>query len=161
MRFYSGGIGQGRRIPVEIRSMSDPVILALSWIFFAIHLAVGVAAVRHRTALPLVPMVNAAVALGVLGYWMTRWYSYIFQGIKWYASDQALPLYAAVVLAFCIATLAGSFKGTVLHGVVLGIDGLAFVHLTSRDVVRHRIVQDIVNAYARSEASSRTDGKAG
>jgi phosphate starvation-inducible PhoH-like protein len=31
-----------------------------------------------------------------------------------------------------------------------GIDGLAFVHLSSRDVVRHRIVQDIVNAYERT-----------
>jgi phosphate starvation-inducible PhoH-like protein len=31
-----------------------------------------------------------------------------------------------------------------------GIDGLAFVHLSSRDVVRHRIVQDIVNAYERN-----------
>ena len=31
-----------------------------------------------------------------------------------------------------------------------GIDGLAFVHLSSRDVVRHRIVQDIVNAYERA-----------
>jgi phosphate starvation-inducible PhoH-like protein len=31
---------------------------------------------------------------------------------------------------------------------ILGdIDGLAFVRLTSGDVVRHRIVQDIVNAY--------------
>jgi phosphate starvation-inducible PhoH-like protein len=30
-----------------------------------------------------------------------------------------------------------------------GIDGLAFVHLNSRDVVRHRIVQDIVDAYTR------------
>ena len=29
------------------------------------------------------------------------------------------------------------------------IDGLGFVHLTSRDVVRHRIVQDIVEAYDR------------
>jgi phosphate starvation-inducible PhoH-like protein len=35
---------------------------------------------------------------------------------------------------------------------VLGtIDGLAFVHLSSRDVVRHRIVQDIVDAYAQHE----------
>jgi phosphate starvation-inducible PhoH-like protein len=35
---------------------------------------------------------------------------------------------------------------------VLGpIDGLAFVELDSRDVVRHRIVQDIVNAYDRYE----------
>jgi phosphate starvation-inducible PhoH-like protein len=34
---------------------------------------------------------------------------------------------------------------------ILGdVDGLGFVRLTSRDVVRHRIVQDIVNAYERS-----------
>ena len=31
-----------------------------------------------------------------------------------------------------------------------GIDGLSFVRLSSRDVVRHRIVQDIVNAYERA-----------
>ena len=35
---------------------------------------------------------------------------------------------------------------------VLGtIPGLVFVHLGSRDVVRHRIVQDIVDAYERRE----------
>jgi phosphate starvation-inducible PhoH-like protein len=33
------------------------------------------------------------------------------------------------------------------------IDGLAFVHLNSRDVVRHRIVADIVNAYEQADAS--------
>ena len=31
-----------------------------------------------------------------------------------------------------------------------GIDGLAFIELDARDVVRHRIVQDIVNAYERA-----------
>ena len=36
-----------------------------------------------------------------------------------------------------------------LEAVLSGIDGLAFVHLTSKDVVRHRIVQDIVDAYER------------
>jgi len=36
-----------------------------------------------------------------------------------------------------------------LEHVLSGIDGLAFVHLTSLDVVRHRIVQDIVDAYER------------
>ncbi len=35
-----------------------------------------------------------------------------------------------------------------------GIEGLAFVHLGSRDVVRHRIVQDIVNAYERATPSA-------
>jgi phosphate starvation-inducible PhoH-like protein len=37
-----------------------------------------------------------------------------------------------------------------LEKVLSGIDGLEFVHLTSRDVVRHRIVQDIVDAYERA-----------
>ena len=31
-----------------------------------------------------------------------------------------------------------------------GVEGLAFVDLDSRDVVRHRIVQDIVDAYERA-----------
>ena len=35
--------------------------------------------------------------------------------------------------------------------VLEGIDGLAFVDLSSRDVVRHRIVQDIVDAYERNQ----------
>src|SRR5215475_444974 len=34
-----------------------------------------------------------------------------------------------------------------LEKVLQGIDGLAWVHLGRRDVVRHRIVQDIVTAY--------------
>jgi phosphate starvation-inducible PhoH-like protein len=38
-----------------------------------------------------------------------------------------------------------------LEGVLSAIDGLEFVHLTSRDVVRHRIVQDIVDAYTAAE----------
>jgi phosphate starvation-inducible PhoH-like protein len=40
-----------------------------------------------------------------------------------------------------------------LEGVLRGIDSLAFVWLTSKDVVRHRIVQDIVDAYARVDAA--------
>ena len=37
-----------------------------------------------------------------------------------------------------------------LEQVLQGIDGLEFIHLSSRDVVRHEIVQRIVNAYERS-----------
>jgi phosphate starvation-inducible PhoH-like protein len=36
-----------------------------------------------------------------------------------------------------------------LERMLTGIDGLAFVHLSSADVVRHRIVTDIVAAYER------------
>jgi phosphate starvation-inducible protein PhoH and related proteins len=38
-----------------------------------------------------------------------------------------------------------------IWGILEGIEGMAYVELGSKDVVRHRIVQDIVNAYARFE----------
>jgi phosphate starvation-inducible PhoH-like protein len=37
-----------------------------------------------------------------------------------------------------------------LESILGGIDGVGFVHLSARDVVRHRIVQDIVDAYAKA-----------
>jgi phosphate starvation-inducible PhoH-like protein len=40
-----------------------------------------------------------------------------------------------------------------LDRILGGIDGLGFVYLTSKDVVRHRIVGDIVAAYERNESS--------
>ena len=40
---------------------------------------------------------------------------------------------------------------TGLDKLLNGIEDLSFVTLTSRDVVRHRIVQDIVDAYGRAE----------
>ena len=42
---------------------------------------------------------------------------------------------------------------TNLERVLGDIDGLAFVRLTSKDVVRHRIVQDIVDAYERADVA--------
>jgi phosphate starvation-inducible PhoH-like protein len=42
-----------------------------------------------------------------------------------------------------------------LERVLADIDGLGWVHLSSRDVVRHRIVQDIVDAYERAASSTR------
>ncbi len=55
-----------------------------------------------------------------------------------------------------------------LEGVLGDIDGIAFVHLSSRDVVRHRIVQEIVDAYDRhgagpdaGEGNGSTAGRVG
>ncbi len=42
-----------------------------------------------------------------------------------------------------------------IEDILSGIDGLAFVHLTSKDVVRHRIVQEIVDAYERASNQPR------
>ena len=43
-----------------------------------------------------------------------------------------------------------------LERILAGIDGLGWVHLTSSDVVRHRIVQDIVDAYERAHPAEPT-----
>jgi phosphate starvation-inducible PhoH-like protein len=44
--------------------------------------------------------------------------------------------------------LAGDKSGLInLEQILVGIDGLAFVRLGAKDVVRHKIVQEIVNAY--------------
>jgi phosphate starvation-inducible protein PhoH and related proteins len=48
----------------------------------------------------------------------------------------------------------------ILHG----IDDIHFAELTSADVVRHRLVSEIVDAYARSEAPTpmnRSDRRSG
>jgi phosphate starvation-inducible PhoH-like protein len=51
--------------------------------------------------------------------------------------------------------LPGGRSGLVgLETVLTGIDGLAWVHLGRRDVVRHRIVADIVSAYEVAEGAS-------
>ena len=44
-----------------------------------------------------------------------------------------------------------------VRDVLDGIDGLVFVELGSRDVVRHRIVQDIVDAYGRHDDERTTN----
>jgi phosphate starvation-inducible PhoH-like protein len=46
---------------------------------------------------------------------------------------------------------------TGLERILGGIDGLGFVHLDGRDVVRHRIVADIVHAYERAGAEDGPD----
>jgi phosphate starvation-inducible PhoH-like protein len=40
----------------------------------------------------------------------------------------------------------------VVEGILKGIDDIAFCRLTSSDVVRHRLVGEIVDAYARDDA---------
>jgi phosphate starvation-inducible PhoH-like protein len=58
--------------------------------------------------------------------------------------------------------VAGGRSGLVgLEKVLEGIDGMAWVHLGSRDVVRHRIVQDIVSAYETAGAARSSGNAAG
>ena len=41
-------------------------------------------------------------------------------------------------------------------GILKDIDEIGFVYLTSRDVVRHRLVQKIVNAYEKYDIKAKT-----
>ncbi|MEZ5359913.1 MAG: PhoH family protein [Candidatus Zixiibacteriota bacterium] len=42
-----------------------------------------------------------------------------------------------------------------IQKILTGIKGIEFIYLTSKDVVRHRLVQDIINAYARIEGAGK------
>jgi phosphate starvation-inducible PhoH-like protein len=37
--------------------------------------------------------------------------------------------------------------------ILSGIDGIALVYLTGSDVIRHRLVKDIIRAYAKDEGA--------
>ena len=48
-----------------------------------------------------------------------------------------------------------------MERILQGIEGLAFIHLGAGDVVRHRIVQDIVDAYSRETGDDHDRGDSG
>ncbi|AOZ72912.1 phosphate starvation-inducible protein PhoH [Boudabousia tangfeifanii] len=48
---------------------------------------------------------------------------------------------------------------TVIEGILQGIDGIEFVHLTSADVVRHELVSQIIDAYNRHDEAHPTQTK--
>jgi phosphate starvation-inducible PhoH-like protein len=58
--------------------------------------------------------------------------------------------------------VAGGRSGLVgLEPVLSGIESVAFVHLTRRDVVRHKIVADIIDAYEHAESQRDAPPHAG
>ncbi|MBW1982714.1 MAG: PhoH family protein, partial [Deltaproteobacteria bacterium] len=42
----------------------------------------------------------------------------------------------------------------VAREILVGIEGLKFVYFSERDVIRHRLVQDIIKAYDKAEEDS-------
>jgi len=46
-----------------------------------------------------------------------------------------------------------------IQQILAGIDGIVFTYLSSKDVVRHRLVQEIINAYTRYENRGSGKGK--
>lgn len=107
--------------------MSNAALIASTWCAFALHVLVGLIALRRWSNLPVLPLLNLAVALSVLAYWLPKWYSYVNQGISWYASDQLVPLYAVLVGALAVFTLTGRYAGTGLHWTVFAIDALVLL----------------------------------
>ncbi len=102
--------------------MSNAVLIAFTWSAFALHVLLGVAAYHRWSTLPLLPLLNLAVALCVLAFWLPKWYSYVSQSITWYASDQLLPLVALLIGVMSVSTLSGRYVGAVPHWIVFAFD---------------------------------------
>ena len=103
------------------------MIKVVVWIAFVVHLLVGGLALRRTSGVGLLPLLNLATAGCVLAYWMTRWYSYIFHGIIWYATDQLMPLYALLVCVLSVLALTGRYDGTWPHWIAFVVHTLVLV----------------------------------
>ena len=101
--------------------MSDLLIATVAWIALGLHIVVGVATLRSGGWRPFLPLLNLTMAAGIVAYWASRWYGYLFQGVTWYASDQIVPLYALVVCALAVMSLSGRHQAVTLDWVIFAI----------------------------------------
>jgi hypothetical protein len=95
--------------------MTDFQIATTAWIALGLHIAVGVATIRSDGWRPWLPLLNLTIAACVLAYWAYRWYGYLFEGVTWYASDQLLPMYEALVFALAVLSLTGRYPAIGLN----------------------------------------------
>ena len=107
--------------------MKNVLPALIAWLALAAHVVVFVIVRRRSTDVPVVAMLNLAVALCILAYWAQKWYSYIARDITWYVTDQLVPLYAIVVCVLAGVTLTTRLRLTVPHWVVFSIDTFVFV----------------------------------
>ena len=107
--------------------MTDLMIAAVAWIALGLHLAVGIATLRSGGARPWLPLLNLTIAGGVLAYWASRWYGYLFHGVTWYASDQVIPLYAFLVCAVSVISLSGRYHVGALDWAAFAVHGVVAI----------------------------------
>jgi len=107
--------------------MSNFVITVLAWVGLGLHLLVGILALRSAGSRQLVPVLNLIIAACVVAYWAQRWFGYVFRGITWSVSDQAIPLYAILVCILAGGTLAGRYSAVTLNWLVFTLHTVAFV----------------------------------
>ena len=107
--------------------MTNFQFAALAWTAFALHIVVGIVTVRSEGRRPWLPLLNLTIAICVLAYWASRWYGYLFRGVIWYASDQAIPLYAVLVCVLAVTSLSGRHRLVALDWAAFAIHSVVVV----------------------------------
>ncbi len=102
--------------------MSNVVVASIAWLALAIHLAVGLLQWRHPERAAALPFLSLATGVCILAYWIPRWYSYVARGVRWYASDQVVPLYGLALCLLAGITITYSGRLMVAHRVILWAD---------------------------------------
>lgn len=106
---------------VPNRSVSNATIALLARLAAIAHVSIGILAWRRGSAMPLVPVLNLAVASCVILYSIQKWIAVFSKGIIWYASDQLLPAYAAAVCLVSMLALTGRATWSCLHYTVFAV----------------------------------------
>lgn len=98
--------------------MNDALLLLALWGAVAAQAVVTAGSMTGRMAFAWLVICNAGIGGGVVIYSIVQWYSHLFEGIRWYLSDQWLPAYGLAVLLLCAAYMRGPKPPTWLHRAV-------------------------------------------
>lgn len=107
--------------------MSNVLLLAIAWSAVALHLIVAFVVWRRWSDLPLLPLLNGITAACVVLYWMQKWYGYLVHDVRWYATDQVLPLYALGICVLTGLTLTDHYQGQWPQWLVFAVNGSVLV----------------------------------
>ncbi len=107
--------------------MDNTQILLLLWVSLAAHVAVAIAVLGSWLTFAWIPGLNALVSGAIVGYWLQKWYSYLFHGIRWNLTDQWIPAYGLAVLLLSAAYALGRNPGNGLHHLLFGLHGIVLL----------------------------------
>lgn len=105
----------------------NTLILLLLWISAAVHAAVLIGALKGFLGFAWIPALNGLISASIVGYWLMKWYGYLFKDIRWSLTDQWIPAYGIAVLLLSASYFLSRNPGHGLHWLAFALHLLALL----------------------------------